>query len=58
MRGYWKCRAEAGPPLAQKNQGLGELPNPSYNSWNLTQENFDFQLVTLSHNLVLYQIPI
>ena len=26
--GYWKCRAEADPPLAQKNQGLGELPNP------------------------------
>ncbi len=25
---YWKCRAEADPPLAQKNQGLGELPNP------------------------------
>jgi hypothetical protein len=30
MRGYWKCRAETGPPLAQKNQGLGELPNPLF----------------------------
>ena len=26
--GYWKCRAEGDPPLAKKNQGLGELPNP------------------------------